>query len=114
MTKKIALACAMIHSPRLLVLDEPFESVDPVSAANLVEILQRYVAAGGTVVLSSHGMDLIQRVCDHVAIVIAGRVLASGTTDEVRGTRSLEERFVELAGGRKAAAGMEWLHSFTD
>ena len=114
MTKKIALACAMIHSPRLLVLDEPFESVDPVSAANIVEILQRYVAAGGTVVLSSHGMDLIQRVCDHVAIVIAGRVLAAGTMDEVRGRRSLEDRFVELAGGRKAAAGMEWLHSFTD
>ena len=114
MTKKIALAAAMIHSPRLLVLDEPFESVDPVSAANLVEILQRYVAAGGTVVLSSHGMDLIQRVCDHVAIVVGGRVLASGTTDEVRGDVSLEERFVDLAGGRKAAAGMEWLHSFTD
>src|SRR5947209_18443410 len=78
MTKKIALACAMIHSPRLLVLDEPFESVDPVSAANIVDILQRYVRAGGTVVLSSHGMDLIQRVCDHVAIIIAGRVLAAG------------------------------------
>ena len=85
MTKKIALAAAMIHSPRLLVLDEPFESVDPVSAANIVEILQRYVAAGGTVVLSSHGMDLIQRVCDHVAVIVGGRVLAAGTTDEVRG-----------------------------
>ncbi|MFD1720194.1 ABC transporter ATP-binding protein [Amnibacterium endophyticum] len=114
MTKKIALAAAMIHSPRLLVLDEPFESVDPVSAANLVEILQRYVAAGGTVLLSSHGMDLIQRVCDHVAIVVGGRVLAAGTTDEVRRGASLEERFVQLAGGRRAAAGMEWLHSFTD
>ncbi len=114
MTKKIALACAMIHSPRLLVLDEPFESVDPVSAANIVEILQRYVRAGGTVVLSSHGMDLIQRVCDHVAIIIGGRVLASGTVDEVRGDQSLEERFVDLAGGRKAAEGLEWLHSFSD
>jgi ABC-2 type transport system ATP-binding protein len=114
MTKKIALACAMIHSPRLLVLDEPFESVDPVSAANIVEILQRYVRAGGTVVLSSHGMDLIQRVCDHVAIIIGGRVLASGTVDEVRGEQSLEERFVGLAGGRKAAEGLEWLHSFSE
>ncbi len=114
MTKKIALACAMIHSPRLLVLDEPFESVDPVSAANIVEILQGYVAAGGTVVLSSHGMDLIQRVCDQVAIIVGGRVLAAGTTDEVRDGRTLEDRFVELAGGRRAAAGMEWLHSFTD
>ncbi|HEY8591205.1 MAG TPA: ABC transporter ATP-binding protein [Naasia sp.] len=114
MTKKIALAAAMIHSPRLLVLDEPFESVDPVSAANLNEILQKYVAAGGTVVLSSHGMDFIQRVCDHVAVIVAGRVLASGTMDEVRGENTLEERFVELAGGRKAAQGMEWLHSFSD
>nr|WP_242616456.1 ABC transporter ATP-binding protein [Microterricola gilva] len=114
MTKKIALACAMIHSPRLLVLDEPFEAVDPVSAANLTEILQKYVAAGGTVVLSSHGMDLIERVCDSVAIIVHGHVLASGTLDEVRGAATLEERFVELAGGRKAAEGMEWLHSFSD
>jgi ABC-2 type transport system ATP-binding protein len=114
MTKKIALAAAMIHSPRLLVLDEPFESVDPVSAANVIDILQRYVSAGGTVVLSSHGMDLIQRVCDSVAIIVTGRVLAAGTVDEVRGEQTLEERFVELAGGRKAAEGMEWLHSFSD
>ncbi|AWB96792.1 ABC transporter ATP-binding protein [Agromyces badenianii] len=114
MTKKIALACAMIHSPRLLVLDEPFESVDPVSAANLTEILERYVAGGGTVVLSSHGMDLIERVCDSAAIIVAGRVLASGTLDEVRAGQTLEDRFVELAGGRKAAEGMEWLHSFSD
>ncbi|HSP76717.1 MAG TPA: ABC transporter ATP-binding protein [Cryobacterium sp.] len=114
MTKKIALACAMIHSPRLLVLDEPFESVDPVSAVNVTEILQKYVASGGTVVLSSHGMDLIQRVCDHVAIIVQGAVLASGTIDEVRGENTLEERFIELAGGRKVAEGMEWLHSFSD
>lgn len=114
MTKKIALACAMIHSPRLLVLDEPFESVDPVSAANLTEILERYVAGGGTVVLSSHGMDLIERVCDSVAVVVGGKVLAAGTLDEVRQGETLEDRFVALAGGRKAAEGMEWLHSFSD
>jgi ABC-2 type transport system ATP-binding protein len=114
MTKKIALAGAMIHSPRVLVLDEPFESVDPVSAANLIDILQRYVASGGTVVLSSHGMDFVQRVCDHVAIIVSGRVLASGTMQEVRGGGTLEDRFVQLAGGRKAAEGMEWLHTFSD
>ena len=114
MTKKIALAAAMIHSPRLLVLDEPFESVDPVSAANIIDILQRYTAAGGTVVVSSHGMDMIQRVCDSVAVIVRGQVLASGTIDEVRGEQTLEERFVDLAGGRKAAEGMEWLHSFSD
>ncbi|WP_285113321.1 ABC transporter ATP-binding protein [Leifsonia sp. fls2-241-R2A-40a] len=114
MTKKIALAAAMIHSPRLLVLDEPFESVDPVSAANIIDILQRYTSAGGTVVVSSHGMDMIQRVCDSVAIIVRGQVLASGTIEEVRGEQTLEERFVDLAGGRKAAEGMEWLHSFSD
>jgi ABC-type multidrug transport system ATPase subunit len=114
MTKKIALACAMIHSPRILVLDEPFESVDPVSAVNVTEILQKYVASGGTVVLSSHGMDMIQRVCDNVAIIVQGAVLDTGTVEQVRGDKSLEERFVELAGGRKVAEGMEWLHSFSD
>ncbi|WP_332835816.1 ABC transporter ATP-binding protein [Mycetocola zhujimingii] len=114
MTKKVALASALIHSPRLLVLDEPFESVDPVSAANVIEILQDYVANGGTVVLSSHGMDLIQRVCDHVAIIVNGEVLDAGAVDDVRRDGTLEERFVELAGGRKAAEGMEWLHSFSD
>lgn len=114
MTKKIALACSMIHSPRLLVLDEPFESVDPVSAANVVEILEKYVAGGGTVVLSSHSMDMIQRVCDRVAIIVEGRVLAKGTVDEVRLGGTLEQRFVELAGGRKTAEGMEWLLSSSD
>jgi ABC-2 type transport system ATP-binding protein len=114
MTKKVALACAMIHSPRLLVLDEPFEAVDPVSAATITGILQDYVKAGGTVVLSSHSMDLIQRMCDFVAVVVSGEVLISGTTDEVRGQQSLEERFVELAGGRPTTEGLEWLHSFSD
>jgi ABC-2 type transport system ATP-binding protein len=114
MTKKIALAAAMIHSPRLLVLDEPFESVDPVSSANVIEILQKYVAAGGTVVMSSHTMGLIERICDSVAVVVNGAVLATGTMAEVRRGKSLEDRFVELAGGRKAAEGMEWLHKFSD
>jgi ABC-type multidrug transport system ATPase subunit len=114
MMKKIALAAAMIHSPRLLVLDEPFESVDPVSAANVIEILQKYVAAGGTVVMSSHTMGLIERICDSVAVVVNGAVLATGTMAEVRGGKTLEDRFVELAGGRKAAEGMEWLHRFSD
>lgn len=113
MMKKIALAAAMIHSPRVLILDEPFEAVDPVSAANVIEILQRYAAAGGTVVLSSHSMDLIERMCDSVAIIVRGEVLVSGTVDEVRRGSSLENRFIELAGGRKPAEGMEWLHTFS-
>ncbi|HEY5320700.1 MAG TPA: ABC transporter ATP-binding protein [Galbitalea sp.] len=114
MSKKIALAAAMIHSPRLLVLDEPFESVDPVSAANVTQILRKYVAAGGTVVLSSHSMDLIQRICDGVAVVVNGAILDAGSMSSVRQGKTLEERFVELAGGRTDAEGMEWLHSFSD
>jgi ABC-2 type transport system ATP-binding protein len=114
MSKKIALAAAMIHSPRVLVLDEPFESVDPVSAANVTQILRTYVESGGTVLVSSHSMDLIQRICDHVAVVVHGAILDSGTTDEVRKGKSLEERFVELAGGRTNVEGMSWLSSFSD
>jgi len=114
MTKKIALAAAMIHSPRLLVLDEPFESVDPVSAATVTGILKRYVAAGGTVVLSSHSMDLVERICDNVAVIVRGRLLADGTMDEVRDGRTLEERFVNLAGIGTTSEGLEWLHSFSD
>ncbi|WP_309617008.1 ABC transporter ATP-binding protein [Salinibacterium sp.] len=109
MTKKIALACALVHAPRLLVLDEPFESVDPVSAANIRDILDGFVNSGGTVIVSSHVMDMVQRMCDHVAVIAQGRVLASGTTDEVRGDSTLEDRFVELVGGRRTGEGPAWL-----
>ncbi|WP_258375649.1 ABC transporter ATP-binding protein [Curtobacterium sp. MCLR17_040] len=113
MAKKIALAATLIHSPRVLVLDEPFESVDPVSAATITDILRRYTRGGGTVVLSSHSMELVQRTCDSVAIIVGGKVLASGTMAQVRGRKSLEDKFVELAGGRVVAESMEWLHSFS-
>ena len=109
MTKKIALGSAMIHAPRTLVLDEPFEAVDPVSAANIRDILKSYVAGGGTVIVSSHVMDLVQRMCDHVAVMAAGQVLAAGTVDEVRGEQSLEDRFVDLVGGRQHSEGLSWL-----
>ena len=109
MTKKVALACALVHAPRLLVLDEPFESVDPVSAANIRDILEGFVKSGGTVIVSSHAMDLVQRMCDHVAVIAAGRVLAAGTVDQVRGAQSLQDRFVELVGGRHTSEGPQWL-----
>lgn len=109
MTKKIALACALVHAPRILVLDEPFESVDPVSAANIEDILRDYTKGGGTVIVSSHSMDLVQRMCDHVAVIAAGHVLAAGTVAEVRGDATLQDRFVDLVGGRHHAEGPEWL-----
>ena len=114
MTKKIMLAGAMIHSPRVLVLDEPFESVDPVSSAVILDILRAYVSHGGTVILSSHGMDLVERVCSRVAIIVSGEVLAEGTIDEVRAGQTLEARFVELAGSSGEVEGLEWLHTFSD
>ncbi len=114
MTKKIMLAGALIHSPRLLVLDEPFEAVDPVSSAVILDILGAYVAHGGTVMLSSHGMELVERVCTRVAVLVAGQVLAEGTVDEVRGELTLEQRFIELSGGLGDVEGLEWLHTFSD
>ncbi len=114
MLKKVMLAGALIHSPRVLVLDEPFESVDPVSSAVILDILSAYVAHGGTVILSSHGMELVERVCTRVAVIVAGQVLAEGTIDEVRGELTLEQRFVELAGGLSDVEGLEWLHTFSD
>ena len=109
MRKKVALASAMVHSPKVLVLDEPFESVDPVSASNIRDILAGFARHGGTVVVSSHVMDLVQRMCDHVAIMDSGRILAAGTVDQVRGEHSLEETFVELVGGRVESEGITWL-----
>ncbi|GHG44947.1 ABC transporter ATP-binding protein [Sinomonas cellulolyticus] len=111
MTKKIALAASLVHAPKVLVLDEPFESVDPVSAASIRAILSGFVRSGGTVVVSSHVMDLVQRMCDHVAVVAQGRVLAAGTVDGVRAGASLEERFVELVGGPGRTEGLTWLHT---
>jgi ABC-2 type transport system ATP-binding protein len=112
MTKKVALASALVHAPPVLVLDEPFEAVDPVSATGIRQILRGYVDGGGTVVLSSHVMELVERLCDRVAVVARGQVLAAGTLDEVRGTGSLEERFVELVGVRHAdGEALSWLRA---
>jgi ABC-2 type transport system ATP-binding protein len=98
MRKKIGLATALLHAPSVLVLDEPYEAVDPVSARVLTRILRRFTASGGSIVISSHVMSLVEQLCDRVAIVASGRVVADGTLDEVRGGMSLEDRFVELVG----------------
>lgn len=112
MRKKITLATALLHGPRLLILDEPFEAVDPVSAATIRTILQRFVANGGSVIFSSHVMALVEQLCDHVAVIAKGRVEAHGPIGEVRGDTSLEEAFVHIVGGRTAGAeGLSWLAS---
>lgn len=114
MQKKIALACAMIHAPSVLVLDEPFEAIDPVSASNVTDILERFVAGGGSVIMSSHSLELIQRVCDHVVVINNGDIIAQGTVDDVRDGVSLEERFTHLTRQEDTARGLEWLHGSVD
>ncbi len=110
MKKKIGLACALLHAPRLLVLDEPFEAVDPVSAALIRDILHRYVHSGGTVVFSSHVMEVVEKLCTHVAIMADGAIKSVGTLDEVRRGRDLEDVFVEVVGGRTATGEeLSWL-----
>ncbi len=98
MAKKIGLAAALLHDPRLLVLDEPLEAIDPVSAMTIRALLTDYTAAGGTVVCSSHVMALVEQVCDQVAVLVAGRVVAVGPTEVVRGGHPLEETFAALVG----------------
>lgn len=112
MRKKIGLATALLHNPRLLVLDEPFEAVDPVSAITIRSILRRFVAGGGSIVLSSHAMALVEQLCDHVGVMDRGRVAAAGALDDVRQGRALEDAFVDLVGARQASGEeLSWLAS---
>lgn len=109
MRKKIALAAALLHGPRVLFLDEPFEAVDPVSSRVIRSVLERAIEQGATVVLSSHVMELVERMCSHVAVMHAGRVVASGPIDGIRRGRSLEDAFVQLVGARELDQGaLKW------
>ncbi|WP_430785936.1 ABC transporter ATP-binding protein [Actinoplanes sp. G11-F43] len=108
--KKVGLAQALLHAPRLLVLDEPFEAVDPVSAASIRRVLRRFVDSGGTCVLSTHSMLLVEQMCDDVTVIHQGRVVAAGPVAEVAGGIPLEDRFVELVGAETTGAdGLSWL-----
>jgi len=112
MRKKIGLAAALIHAPRLLVLDEPFEAVDPIAAATIRVILRRFVAGGGSVVFSSHVLAVVEQLSTDVAMIAHGRVVASGPLDQVRDGRSLEAVFVDLAGIEVGGdEGLRWLVS---
>lgn len=112
MRKKIGLAAALLHNPRLLLLDEPFESVDPVSARTIRDVLTRYTATGATVVLSSHAMHLVEQVCDSVAVMHHGRLVTVGALEQVRAGRSLEDAFLALVGADVPGRGsLSWLGS---
>src|ERR1700728_2301404 len=112
MRKKTALGCALIHNPPVLFLDEPLEGVDPVSADVIRRLLTRYTGSGSTVLFSSHVMETVEQICDHVSIIDKSRIVATGTTDEVRGGKTLQQAFIDLVGGRASGEeGLSWLGS---
>ncbi len=116
MRKKLGLGCALIHNPRLLFLDEPFEGIDAVATSHIRELLQRVVASGhATVFLTSHVLEIVERLCTHVGIIAAGRLVANGTLDELRrgadgAPRPLEALFLERVGAQaRGTATLDWL-----
>jgi ABC-2 type transport system ATP-binding protein len=112
MRKKIALAAAILHAPRVLFLDEPFESVDPLSAHTIQEVLRRFCDGGGTVLFSTHVLDVVERLCDSVALIDRGNVVAAGSMAEVRGGERLEDVFVRVVGMKEVASdGLGWLRA---
>src|SRR5450432_3104724 len=84
MQKKLALAAAVIHGPKVLFLDEPFEGVDAIAAGTLKSMLQRMIARGATIFLTSHVLEIVERLCSHVAIIHRGRLVAQGSLEELR------------------------------
>ncbi len=112
MRKKATLGCALIHNPSVLFLDEPLEGVDPISADVIRRLLTRLVGSGSTVLFSSHVMELVEEVCDHVSIIDKGKIVVTGTIDEVRGGKTLQRAFIDLVGARsKDEEVLSWLGS---
>ncbi|HEX8160470.1 MAG TPA: ABC transporter ATP-binding protein, partial [Pyrinomonadaceae bacterium] len=108
MKKKLSLACALIHNPEVLFLDEPFEGVDAVASRTLKDLLLRLTGRGLTVFLTSHVLEIVERLCTHIAIISEGRLVTSGALDELRravaaggegAPLSLEDYFIRVVGG---------------
>jgi ABC-2 type transport system ATP-binding protein len=112
MRKKTALGCALIHNPPVLFLDEPLEGVDPVSADVIRRLLTRMAGSGSTVLFSSHVMELVEQVCDHVSIIDKGKIVVTGTTEAVRGGKTLQQAFIDRVGPRATDEEvLSWLGS---
>ena len=111
MKKKLALGCALIHGPRLLFLDEPFEGIDAVAVSGIRRLLQDLVARGAlTVFLTSHVLEVVERLVTHVGIIHRGQLVLEGTLDEVRASGTLEETFIRAVGEEpRGAAALSWL-----
>ena len=96
MKQKLAVISAWIHSPRLIIMDEPFVGLDPKAAFKLKEMMREHCDNGGAIFFSTHVLEVAEKLCDKVAIIKQGRLIKSGTMEEVRGDESLEEVFLEL------------------
>jgi ABC-2 type transport system ATP-binding protein len=123
MKKKLSLACALIHRPEILFLDEPFEGVDAIASRTLKDLLSRLTARGLTVFLTSHVLEIVERLCTDIAIIAQGKLLASGSLNELRkgirleddgeGPVSLEEYFIHVVGGTRSGSEEEVLQWLT-
>ena len=110
MRKRLAMAASLIHKPELFLMDEPFEGVDAVGARLMKEILVDLVRHGATIFLTSHVLEVVERLCDHAAIINAGRIVAEGRMDELRtGSQTLEDVFVRTVGADREYERLEWL-----
>jgi ABC-2 type transport system ATP-binding protein len=110
MKKKLALAGALLHDPDLLFLDEPFEGVDAVASRTIRQILASFVERGSTVFLTSHVLEIVERLCTHVGIIKGGRLVEQTALAELGSGGSLEQRFLEVVGADAVAgAQLSWL-----
>jgi ABC-2 type transport system ATP-binding protein len=110
MRKRVAMAAALIHRPRLFLMDEPFEGVDAVGARLMKDILLDQVRQGATIFLTSHVLEVVERLCDRVAIIHDGRLVIDSTMGELRtGSETLEDIFVRVVGAGRGSEALEWL-----
>ncbi|MEG1408643.1 MAG: ABC transporter ATP-binding protein [Terrisporobacter sp.] len=96
MKQKLAIISALIHSPKILILDEPFVGLDPKAAFTLKDIMKRFCNEGGCIFFSTHVLEVAEKICDKVAIIKGGKIVAYGKTDDVKGDKSLENTFMEM------------------
>jgi ABC-2 type transport system ATP-binding protein len=110
MKKKLALAAALLPNPDLLFLDEPFEGVDAVTSRIIRDLLKSYVARGSTVFLTSHVLEIVEKLCTHVGIIVKGQLVEQAPLEAIRQGSSLEDRFLERAGAdAEATPKLSWL-----
>ena len=110
MRKRVALAASLIHHPELFLMDEPFEGVDAMGARLMKDILIDQVRRGATVFLTSHVLEVVERLCDRIAIINRGTIVTSGTLEELRASgESLEDAFVRVLGAERQLERLDWL-----